>query len=378
MLDPAEELKELERLSLRRRMYEVESPQAAEIVVEGKRYINFSSNDYLGLAQHPEVIEAFRQGLSKWGAGSGASRLISGSLSPHLQLEQRLAAWKGKSACRVFANGYSTSLGVVSGLLGKDDVVILDKLSHASLIDGAKLSGATIRIFPHNHVGKLQSLLEKYKSHSGRVLVVTEAVFSMDGDLAALREIVRLKEEYNALLLVDEAHALGVRGTMGLAQELGLSGSVDLHMGTLGKAAGVAGGYLACEEELAELIIHKSRSFIYSTAPPPAQCVAALKALEIIHAEEGTQLRNRLWGNIQLFAKLMQMEGWPESAIIPISIGESKRALEMSSALREQGVIVPAVRYPTVPRNTARLRVTISAAHRREHLEALAKLLLDR
>lgn len=376
MLNPAEELDELERLSLRRRIYEVESPQAASIVVGGESYVNFSSNDYLGLAQHSEVIEAFQSGLTKWGAGSGASRLISGSLSPHLELERRLAGWKGKQACRVFANGYTTALGVLSGLLGKDDVVILDKLSHASLIDGAKLSGATIRIFPHNNVEKLQGLLEKYKSHSGRVLIVVEAVYSMDGDLAPLHEIVRLKQKYNTILLVDEAHALGVRGAMGWAAELGLSESVDLHMGTLGKAAGVAGGYLACTHDLAELIINKSRSFIYSTAPPPAQCVAALRALEIINSEQGEQLRISLWNNIRQLASLMKIEAEPSSAIIPIAVGDSQHALEISAKLKDQGMIIPAVRFPTVPRNTARLRVTISAAHQQAQIESLAKALL--
>jgi len=277
-----QQLNSLSEASLLRQIREVEAKGDASLQFGGKELIDFSSNDYLGLSQHPRVKEAFTEGVATWGAGSGASRLVSGSLAPNHELESLIAEKKGKPASRVFANGYCASVGVLGGLFGKEDVIILDKLSHASLIDGAKLSEATLRVFPHNNLEKLEKLLQTYQSHQGRVVIVTEAVYSMDGDLAPLAEIVQLKSQYGAMLLVDEAHALGVRGTWGLVDQLELTDGVDLHMGTLGKAVGVAGGYVACSREIAELIVNKSRSFIYSTAPPPGQAIAALAGLKVI------------------------------------------------------------------------------------------------
>ena len=347
-------------------------------MVDGRQYINFSSNDYLGLSSHPEVKQAFCRGIEQWGAGSGASRLISGSLQPHQRLEAYIAEKKGKAAARVFANGYATSLGVLSGLFGKEDVILLDKLSHASLIDGARLSGATLRVFPHNHMVKLRSLLEKYKNHSGHVLIVTESIFSMDGDAALLEQIIALKKEFGALLLVDEAHALGVCGAMGLACSPGDADQIDLHMGTLGKAAGVAGGYVACSQDYADLIVNTSRSFIYSTAPPAGQAEAALKSLELIHAAEGKQRRQTLWENIQHFCDAVELAQRPQSAIIPWHVGEAEAALKLSEQLFASGMLVPAVRYPTVPRKTARLRITLSANHTKSQIEQLSQHLLGK
>jgi len=371
MRKPEDELAELEGLSLRRRLYELESAQAAEVRLDGEEMVNFSSNDYLGLSNHPAIIDAFCEGVRKWGAGSGSSRLISGSLSPHMDLEKYIAELKGKQSARVFANGYASAVGILSGLFTKGDVIILDKLSHASLIDGARLSGATIRVFPHNNLEKLESLLEKYQGIEGRVVVVTETVFSMDGDIAPLEEIIELKNKYGALLLIDEAHALGVRSSLGLANELGLSERVDLHMGTLSKAAGVAGGYIACGQYYAELMENKARSFIYSTAPPPGQCLAALRALELICSNEGEQLRKKLWTNIQLLESELGGSQKAASAIIPWHIGSSEEAMEMSQKLKTKGFLVPAVRYPTVPRNTARLRITVTARHNEQHIRSL-------
>lgn len=376
MRHPESELIALEEQSLRRQLREISSPQGSTIILNGKECVNFASNDYLGLSIHPKIKQAFIEGVQQWGAGSGASRLISGTLSPHSKLETFIAQIKNKPAARVFANGYTTSVGVLSGLLQKGDTIILDKLSHASLIDGAKLSGATIRVFPHNKLEKLEALLSKCNpTKDSRVIVVTESIFSMDGDIAPLEAIIQLKQKYGALLLVDEAHALGVRGTYGLGHEMDLLDGIDLHMGTLGKSAGVAGGYIATSSTFAELITNRSRSFIYSTAAPPAQSHAALVALKLIGSYEGEALIAKLWRNIHFFAECMQLQQLPESAIIPWHIGESREALEISQKLLSHGIFAPAVRFPTVPKNTARLRITLSALHTEEQIEALCERL---
>jgi 8-amino-7-oxononanoate synthase len=365
------ELLALEQGSLRRHLYEVASPQGPVVSVEGKCLINFSSNDYLGLSRHPRLIEVFQESVRRWGVGSGASRLISGSISPHVRLEERLAELKQKQAARVFANGYACSLGLISAVLSGEDVVILDKLCRASLIDGARLSGAVMRVFSHNNVQRLEALLQKYEGHQGRVLVVTESVFSMDGDLAPLEQIVQLKQKYPFLLLVDEAHGLGVCGSLGLAHGLGLHCEIDFHTGTLGKAVGVAGGYVACDQNWADLLANKARSFIYSTAVPPAQCAAALEGVNLIMSDEGKELRERLWKNIQQLSSGLKLAETSPSAIIPFQIGDSQKALDLAQDLKMAGFLVPAVRYPTVPKNTARLRITLSAAHSLEQIDAL-------
>jgi len=380
MRQPEDELAALDTASLRRRLREVDSPQLSHAEINGTSLLNFASNDYLGLANHPKVKAAFQLAVEQWGAGSGASRLICGSLTPHRQLEHSLAEAKGTEAALVFANGYATSVGTLSALLQKGDTVIVDKLSHASLIDGARLSGATIRVFPHNDLKKLEKLLATTCAKSAedaRVIVVTESVFSMDGDLAPLREIVALKERFGVLLLVDEAHGLGVHGAtgMGLSEALGCSDEIDLHMGTLGKSAGVAGGYIAAKQGFIDLLINRARSFIYSTAAPPAQSAAALAALQLIRSEVGAQLRAKLWSNISLFAKLTDSTE-PTSAIIPWHVGDSAAALQLSQRLQEKfQILAPAVRYPTVPRNTARLRITLTAEHNESDIIALATAL---
>lgn len=380
MRSPDDELAALQSASLLRQLRPVNSPQLSHCTVGQTQLLNFASNDYLGLATHPQIIEAFQQGVSRWGAGSGASRLICGSLTPHRQLEEALAEAKNTEAALSFANGYATSVGTLSALLRKGDTVILDKLSHASLIDGARLSGATIRVFPHNDLNKLEKLLQicsRKSSADSRILVVTESVFSMDGDTAPLGEIVALKQKYNALLLVDEAHAFGVYGKsgMGLAEHLGCGEGIDLHMGTLGKAAGVAGGYIAGRTPLIQLLINHARSFIYSTASPPAQAVASLAALQLIRSQEGHALRKTLWNNLDYFATLTHTNR-PSSAIIPWLVGESAASLTLSQNLQSRyAILAPAIRFPTVPRNTARLRITLTAQHSKADIDQLCSAL---
>ena len=366
---PEDELAALKSASLLRHIPDVDSSLK-----------NFSSNDYLGLSQHPEIKQAYHEAIEKYGAGSTASRLICGTMEPHTNLEETIATAKGTEAALTFSTGYATSVGTITSLLGKGDVVILDKLCHASLIDGARMSGATLRVFPHNHLEKLESLLQLSTTKAdanSRILVITESIFSMDGDAAPLEEISRLTKQYGCLLMVDEAHALGLIGPtgMGLAEELGIQDQIDFQMGTLGKAAGVAGGYLATSRVWAELMINRARAFIYSTAPPPAQAAAAAQALRIIQNEQGQKLRTVLWKNIDTFRAASDTTRHYPSAIIPWMVGDSDKALQLSSQLRDKGFLVPAIRYPTVPRHTARLRITMSSCHDTESIQALASCL---
>lgn len=362
MRSPEDELDELESHDLLRGLHPVSSPHHPLLTIDGKEVLNFASNDYLGLAQHPALIEAASRATHDYGTGSTASRLICGSLDLFHELEEHLAAAKNSEAALTFANGYATAMGTIPALVRKGDTVILDKLSHACLIDAARLSGATLRVFPHNDLSKLEKLLISGK---GRTLVVTESVFSMDGDLCPLAEIVDLKEKHGALLLLDEAHATGVLGPNGhgLAEELGLQSRIDFQMGTLGKALGSAGGYLAASQKWIDLLINKARSFIYSTAPPPSQAAAGLAALQLLATAEGQTLREKLRNNLSQFAS--------QTPIIPHLLGDNATALATSRRLFEKGFLVPAVRYPTVPKNAARLRITLTAAHQTEQTEAL-------
>ena len=366
---PTDELAELKQVSLLRKIPETDDS-----------LVNFASNDYLGLSRHPRIRKAYQNAIEKFGTGSTASRLICGTMEPHRELEHLLADAKDTDAALTFSTGYATSVGVLTALLQKGDTVIMDKLCHASLIDGARMSGATLRIFPHNRLSKLESLLAstlKKSTANSRTLVVTESVFSMDGDVAPLRDITRLTQEYDSLLMIDEAHALGVLGPtgMGLAEKLGIQSGIDFHLGTLGKAAGVAGGYIAASQPWIDLILNRARSFIYSTAPPPAQAAAAAEAILLIRSEEGTALRDKLWRNIEIFHQASNLPTAPSSAIIPWFMGESDTALARSAQLRNYGMLVPAIRFPTVPRNTARLRITLSASHQPQEIVNLAEQL---
>jgi len=374
MRKPEEELAALREAELLRELRPVEPAHPPLLVVAGRPLLNFSSNDYLGLSQHEELKQAALEATKRFGTSSTASRLISGSLRLHHDLEERLADLKGTEAALTFSTGYAAAVGTLTALLEKDDVVILDKLCHASLIDGARQSAATLRVYPHNHLDKLERLLlsarEKGGAHT-RVLVVTESIFSMEGDRAPLREIVELTERHGALLLVDEAHAIGLLGAsgQGLVQELGLQNRITFQMGTLGKAVGSAGGYLASNRCWIDLLLNGARSFIYSTAPPPAQAAASLCGLEIIASRAGADLRAKLWNNLAHFKPTAT------SAIVPLVVGENEASLAAAQALFEAGFLAPAIRFPTVPQGTARLRITISAAHEISHVRELLRQL---
>lgn len=376
--DPASELRSLEEKHLRRSLRCLDSQQGSIVRSGENRLINFASNDYLGFANEPELVEHFKASLDKWGVGSGSSRLLSGSLPPHQELEERISEHKKTARSLCFSSGYAASVGTLTALLESDDWVILDKLSHASLIDGARLSGANLRVFPHNQIDKLQKLLDKIqqkrKRHS-RVIIVTEGTFSMDGDVCPLVDIVALKNQYEAWLLLDEAHSFGVCGRdgSGMAEEKGVSDQIELQLGTFSKAAGLSGAYLAARAEIVDLLINRARSFIYSTAPPPALAASATKAINLIAGDLGKLRRQRLRENRQFFTKLTGIE--TSSAIIPYPVGEAEKALALSKALENTGIIAPAVRYPTVPRKQARLRISLTAKHTSEQLKLLASAL---
>jgi len=379
MRDIKDELEKLSQNNLRRSLRWIERSKSSLIKIDDRELINFSSNDYLGLSQHPAAIQCMATASQQWGVGSGASRLITGSQAPHQELETFIAEQKQCEAALSFSSGYATAIGTLTSLLGKGDVVILDKLSHASLIDGAKLSGATLRVFPHNDMGALKKLLGKLtlkRPPEQRILIVTESVFSMDGDLCPLNELVELKEQFNCLLLLDEAHGLGVLGQkgLGLAEKLSLQKRIDIHMGTLSKSVGVSGGYIASNKELIELLLNKARSFIYSTSPPAAIAATSLTNLQIIVSHEGQKLREKLHQNLSRITEDLNLPT-TASAIIPIILNDSKAALALSHTLLEKGFLAPAIRYPTVPKNAARLRVTISATHSEEQIHLLVKTL---
>lgn len=381
-----EALELLQQQGLRRSLRRVMSTHGAQITLPQREgSINFSSNDYLGLATCEALKEAMREGVDRFGVGSGASRLVCGNYAPHEELESALASYKGTEAALAFSSGYATAVGVIPALIGPGDVVILDKLSHASLIDAAKLSGATMRIFPHNHLGKLERLLAGAREKGGtstRVLVVTESIFSMDGDAAPLAEIIALKSKHDAWLLVDEAHAVGVLGPQGrgLVASLGLEKQVELQMGTLSKAIGVSGGYVATSSAVRDLLINRARSLIYSTAPPPAVAWTAKHAITLLQGVDGEARREKLWSNKRLLLSLLgetftsQTSHLP-AAILPIIIGDEEAAVQTSAALLEAGFLIPAIRYPTVSRGAARLRLTLSAVHEAGQIEALVACL---
>jgi len=394
----ANQLEILRASSLDRHLREIGGAQGPEVKIGGRRFINFSSNDYLGLANDPRLREAATAAIDEFGVGAGASRLISGTQSPHVSLERALAQWKETEAALCFSSGYAAALGTIPALVTKNDVVLLDKLCHASLIDAAKLSGAILRVFPHNHVGKLESHLEwARREHAGkRVLIVTESVFSMDGDRAPLRDIIELKKRFAALLMLDEAHAVGVVGPngRGLAAAENLTEDVDVQMGTLSKALGTSGGYICGSRDLIEWLINRARSFIYSTAPPPAIAAAALAAVDFLSSSQGEERRLSLWKRIRLMRELLpRLEVGRSalsagrlnnsnqcstlndigSAIFPLIVGNEKAALDLAAGLQSEGFLVPAIRYPTVAKGAARLRITVTAAHEGSQIQTLCE-----
>lgn len=358
-------------------MRTVGSAAGRTVQIEGARKLVFCSNNYLSLANHPDIIAAVKKGLDEWGFGPGASRLISGNTEVHEGLERRLARMFAKEACLIFPSGYATNLAVLSTLVGPGDLIAIDKLVHASLIDGAQASGADVRTWPHGQTEKLKRLLQRgqYK----QAFVVTDSLFSMDGDRAPLPELVDIKRRYGAMLMVDEAHAFGCIGPegKGCAAEAQVLHEVDIMVATFSKALGGAGGFVVCEQLIADYLINRARGFIYTTGIPAVNCLAAQAALDVIAAEP--QRRERLLTNAAyLRGQLRQMKldiGRSESYIVPVIIGPAAQAAAAAHQLWERGFMVPAIRPPTVAPASARLRISLMSEHRREDLDGLCEAL---
>ena len=371
------ELAALDAENLRRVRRANEIPCGAKMRVGGKELLSFCSNDYLGLAADPAIAKALLEGVVKYGTGSGASHLVSGHYAVHDELEARLAAFTGCERALYFTTGYMANVGVIPALVGRKDVIFADKLIHASLVDGALLSRATLIRYPHNDLAALEGALKA--TQAPRKLIVTDGVFSMDGDIAPLARMLELAEQHDAWLLVDDAHGFGVLGPQGRGTlaEAGLQSWRIILIGTLGKAAGVAGAFAAGQADVIEFLLQKARTGIFTTASPPALAQALLSSLDLI--EQGDFRRQRLRALIDTFRQTLKLTRWQllpsRTAIQPVVIGDNAEALRVAAALRDAGVIVPAIRPPTVPAGTARLRVSISARHEMEDVLRLANLL---
>lgn len=369
----SEEIQELKEAGLYNHIRTLDTPQGAWLEIEGQRVLNFSSNNYLGLANHPRLVEAAHQALDKFGVGPGAVRTIAGTMSLHVELDKRMATFKGVDSAITFQSGFTANLGVIPALVGKEDAIFSDELNHASIIDGSRLSGAKILRYKHADAADLGKVLDEHRKVYRRALVITDGVFSMDGDIAPLDEIYEQSNRMEAILMVDDAHGEGVlgKGGRGIVDQFGLHGKVDVEVGTFSKAFGVMGGVVAGNEKIVEWLHQRGRPFLFSSAmtvPDVAACLAAIDLLE-----ESTDLVEHLWANTELFKKELKTLGFDTgksvTPITPVMLGEAKVAQQFSRELFEAGVFAMPLGFPTVPRGAARLRVMISAAHSSSDLE---------
>jgi 8-amino-7-oxononanoate synthase len=367
-----EELKLIRDKKLFRVLTELQSGQSPEIVIEGKRYILLASNNYLGLTTDPKVKEAAQKALEKYGTGSGGSRLVSGSTDLHRELEERIAAFKKTEAAILFSSGYLANVGTISALVGPGDIIYSDELNHASIIDGCRLSHAEIKIYKHCDVKHLNSLLIQNRSRNKK-LILTDTIFSMDGDLAPLPELIEISEKYGCMLMIDEAHATGVLGKRGsgATEYFGVEDWVPIVMGTLSKAVGSLGGYVAGSKKLIDFLRNRARTYIFDTSLPASSLAASLSAIDIIEFEP--ERREYLWHLIKKLKLELENLGLEvlssHSAVIPVLIGEAQPTLDFARSLRENGVFTPAVRPPSVPPGKCRIRATLMATHKEEHIE---------
>lgn len=369
-----QELEQIRECGLYRTTRLITGKQGARVEINGREVLLLCSNNYLGLADSPALIQASVEAAEHYGTSSGASRLVSGTMALHELLEAEIAAFKRTEAALIFNSGYAANTGIIGALVGRGDVIFSDRLNHASIIDGALLSSARLIRYPHNDVSALETLLKRHRG-TGRALIVTDAVFSMDGDIAPLRELVELKKAHNALLLVDDAHGSGVLGEdgSGTAGLLGVSGDVDILMGTFGKALGSFGAYAALSAELRALLVNRARSFIFSTSLPPAVLGASLAALKIVRSPAGKVLRENLAINAAHFRRLLSEAGFHLPAgttqIVPVLTVEAETTMRFSEMLLEEGIFAQGIRPPTVPAGACRLRCTAMASHTRQDME---------
>jgi glycine C-acetyltransferase len=364
-----DELKELRAKGVAPRLRVLEGEQKPVCIFDGKEVINLASNNYLGLTTHKALRKAALDAVKRYGAGAGAVRTIAGTMKIHVELEEQIAAFKKVEACVVFQSGFTANAGTVSAVLGKDDLIISDELNHASIIDGARLSKATIKVFKHKDVKDCERILQENANFPGKKLIITDGVFSMDGDIAPLPELSDLAEKYNCIMMVDDAHASGVLGR------------VHIQVGTLSKAIGAMGGYVCGSRELVDFLYLRARPFLFSTSHPPATAAACQAAFALLDSPEGEKLVKKLWANTKMFKRELKKRGFQfkvsETPIIPIHVGDAAKAFEFSKKLFEAGVFAPAVGYPTVAEGKARLRAIVSATHKREQLLRAADILAE-
>jgi glycine C-acetyltransferase len=367
-----DQLNALRQQGLYRALRVLEGGQTARAVFDGRSVVNLSSNNYLGLATHPRLCDAALDAVRRFGAGAGSVRTIAGTMAIHLELEARLAAFKRTEAAVVFQSGFAANAGTVAALLGKDDVIVSDELNHASIIDGARLSRAAIKVFPHRDAAAARSILEQLP-RGQHTLLITDGVFSMDGDLGILPELCDLADEFGCIMMVDDAHASGVFGTAGrgTVDHFGLHGRVDVQVGTLSKALGSLGGYVAGSRALVEFLYHRARPFLFSTSHPPSVAASCIAALEVLEREP--DLIGRLWENTAFFKDGLRALGFDTgtsaSPITPVIVGDAALAMRLSDRLFDAGVFAQAVAYPTVPQGRARVRTIVTAAHTTDQLQ---------
>ncbi len=369
----AHELEALHQKKLFRPLRILEGKQLAETTFDGHSVINLASNNYLGLNTRPELIETAVRATEKYGVGSGAVRTIAGTMKIHMELEQKIAHFKEAEACVVFQSGFTANAGTVSAILGKGDIIVSDELNHASIIDGCRLSRAEIRVFPHKDLGALEKMLQEVRSLPGKKLLITDGVFSMDGDIAPLPRIVELAEAYGAIMMIDDAHSSGVLGRngRGTVDHYGMHGRVDIQVGTLSKAIGSLGGYVCGSRALIDYLYHRARPFLFSTSHPPAVAASCIAAFDLLEREP--ELIERLWRNTRFFKEgLIRLgfnTGSSETPITPIIVGKGDLAMRFSDELFREGVFAPGIGYPTVPEAKSRIRTIVTATHTQEQLK---------
>ena len=379
----SDQLQDLRAKGVAPKLRVLEGEQKPVCIFDGREVINLASNNYLGLTTHKALRKAAVDATKTLGAGAGAVRTIAGTMKLHMQLEEQIAKFKNVEACVVFQSGFTANAGTVSAVLGKEDLIISDELNHASIIDGARLSRATIKVFKHKDSKDCERILQEHADFPGKKLIITDGVFSMDGDIAPLPQLCDLAEKYNCIMMVDDAHASGVlgRGGRGTVDHLNCHGRVHIQVGTLSKAVGVMGGYVCGSRDLIDFLYLRARPFLFSTSHTPATAAACMAAFSLLDSPAGEKLVKKLWANTKLFKRELKKRGFQfkasETPIVPIHVGDAAKAFEFSKKLFEAGVFAPAVGYPTVAEGKARIRAIVSAGHKKEQLVKAADILAE-
>src|SRR5438270_10184262 len=380
----ADQMNELKQKGTHTNLRVLQDAQAPECTVDGKNVINLASNNYLGLTTHPKLREAALEATKKYGVGSGAVRTIAGTMSLHMKLEKKIAAFKNVEACVVFQSGFAANAGTVSAILGKEDFIISDELNHASIIDGARLSKAKIKVFRHKDTAHAEELLKEVAGEPGHKLIITDGVFSMDGDIGPLPALCELAEKYGAIMMVDDAHASGVLGRngRGTVDHFGVHGRVDVQVGTLSKAIGALGGYVCGSKDLIDFLYHRARPFLFSTSHPPSVAATCIAAFDVL--EQEPELMDKLWANTRFFKKELGLLDFniggsttpaSETPITPIIIGDGRLTMDLSRELFNEGVFTPGIAFPTVAEGKARLRTIMTATHTQDQLTKAPEVL---